>query len=223
MPFPRSATPPTLAPEQADYRLQRAHLLESTQRLPEAIADYRRALALRPGDASAKLNLALCERLHAQQGSQPSLSPPAQSELLDSLVAQHRDLEIGPLSHLLNREEQNNEALLRARLASYTSQAGWAPGRVRTVGHGQFGVNLGSLQLGDLHVLDGLPIAELVLTRTSITDLRPLAALPLRVLDLNQCKIADLSPLRGMKLKELSVNQSLVTDLSHSWACRWKR
>ena len=61
----------TLAPEHAEYLLARAHLLESTQRLPEAAQEYRRVLEQRPDDAAAKLNLALCERLLAEKGAAP--------------------------------------------------------------------------------------------------------------------------------------------------------
>src|SRR6185503_3592165 len=49
----------------ASYHLFRANTLQALARLPEAAAAYRQVLALRSGDASAKLNLDLCEMLLA--------------------------------------------------------------------------------------------------------------------------------------------------------------
>ena len=46
-----------------DYHLLCAQALQSTRKYSEAIAEYRRVLALRPDDKSAKSNMPVCERL----------------------------------------------------------------------------------------------------------------------------------------------------------------
>jgi tetratricopeptide (TPR) repeat protein len=80
-----------LAPDNADYRLARAHLFQSTQRLREAEAEYRLVLARRPGDAAARANLDICTKLLAENGGKPQLPLTLQARLLDTLIAQHRD------------------------------------------------------------------------------------------------------------------------------------
>ena len=52
--------------QSADCILFRAEAYQITRRLPEAIADYRRVLAMRPGDRIASANLAICQRLLAE-------------------------------------------------------------------------------------------------------------------------------------------------------------
>ena len=203
----------SLAPDHADYHLTRANLFQSAQKLSAAADEYRRVLALRPGDAAAKVNLDLCDKLLAENGGAAELPLLLQNKLLDALVAQHRDLEAAPLARLLNRDTQTAEATIRARLASYTAQKGWREINIHREGKG-FSVDLGALQLGDLHALRGLPIVELSLNQTSVTDLRPLAGLPLEKLVLNNSRVSDLSPLRGMKLRKLEIWGTDVSDLS---------
>ncbi len=203
----------TLAPESADYRLARAHLFQSTQKLSAAADEYRRVLSLRPDDAAAKSNLDLCARLLAENGGAAELQLRIQGKLLDALVAQHRALEASPLSKVLKRGNQTAEATIRARLASYTAQKGWNEERIRSRGAG-FTVDLGDLQLGDLSVLRDLPIVGLDLRMTSVSDLRAIAGLPLFRLSVAQARVSDLSPLRGMKLKELSIYNNSVQDLA---------
>jgi serine/threonine protein kinase/Leucine-rich repeat (LRR) protein len=202
-----------LDPESADYQLTRGHLLQSTQQLTQAAAAYRQVLALRPGDAAAKTNLELCDKLLADNGGAPELPLPLQGKLLDALIAQHRDLEAAPLAKLLNRDRQTAEAAIRARLASYTTQPGWTSNRIQNAGRG-YRVGLDGLQLGDLNVLRDLPIVDLGLSSTSVTDLRPLAGMPLEVLRLSNTRISDLSPLRGMSLQRLELFGTDVADLS---------
>jgi len=109
------------APDNADYHLTRAHLLQSTQKLAEAAREYGVALALRPADASAKANRDLSAKLLAENGGKPELPMHLQSKLLDALIEQNRDLEAAPLAKLLNRDNKTAEATIRARLASYTT------------------------------------------------------------------------------------------------------
>ena len=202
-----------LAPESVDYQLTRAHLLQSTQQLTGAAVAYEQVLALRPRDQAAKMNLEICVRLLAENGSAAALPVNLKGKLLDALIAQHRDLEAAPLATLLNRDGKTAEAAIRARLAAYTTQPGWRKDRVQFTGRG-YRVDLANLQLGNLNVLQDLPVVELTLNSTSVTDLRPLAGLPLEVLAISVTHVSDLTPLRAMKLRRLEIFNTDVTDLS---------
>jgi hypothetical protein len=202
-----------LAPDNADDHLFRANLLESAQQFSAAAAAYRRVLELRPGDAAAKTNLELCERLIAEKGDAPSLPPGAQRLLLDALHAQHRDLEAAALGGPKGQGEESAEAALRARLKTYAAQKNWKNGNIRASGKG-FLVDLSSLQIGDLSELHGLPVVALLLNSTSVADLRPLAGLPLEELAIKDTPVTDLTPLHGLKLRDLDLSGTGVSDLS---------
>ena len=204
-----------LVPGSADYALARAHLFESTQKLTEAVAEYRRVLALRPGDAAAQENLDLCGKLLAEGGSGAELPPPLQNKLLDALIAQHRDLDAAPLAARLHRDSETARKTILARLSFYTAQPSWTGTCLESRGtRFKLALGMGRFQLGDLNVLRGLPISELDLSKTPLSDLRPLADLPLEKLNLEKTQVTDLSPLRGMKLRELSIYSSKVSDIT---------
>ncbi|WP_395745999.1 protein kinase domain-containing protein [Prosthecobacter sp.] len=203
-----------LAPENADYGLARANLFQSTQKIAEAEAEYRRVLALRPRDAAAKMNLDICRMLLAEKGAAAELPLQAQGRLLDALIAQRRDLEVTPLAALLHRSTETMVATVRARLASYHTQKRWGEYTVTKNSKGGIVLDLGTFQIGDLNVLRGLPIVALNLGATSVSDLRPIAELPLEELIIGQTRVTDLSPLRGMKLRKLSLGALELTDLS---------
>jgi len=202
-----------LVPENADYALARAHLLESTQRLSAAAAEYRRVLALRPGDAAAQENLKLCAELLSASGGAAELPEAQQNQLLDALIAQHRDLEGVPLAARLHRDSETTRETILARLSFYTSQPAWNSGRLAQTG-ARFHLDLHQFKIGDLNVLRGLPIYKLGFNLTSLNDLRPLAGLPLEELVISNTLVSDLSPLRGMKLRKLYLQGSRVSDIT---------
>ena len=201
-----------LDPDNVDYRLARAHLLQSTQQLREASDEYRKVLSSRPGDGSARMNLALCESLLAEVGNARSLSQPLQNKLLNALVAQHRDLEAAPLASRLNRASETEQAAMLARLSAYTSQKGWNPGRLSKVVE-MYQISLGGLQVGDLSMLRGLRILSLDISGSTVSDLEPLAGLPLTNLGLGGTKVSDLKPLAGMNLTSLNLSATRVVSL----------
>gem|GEM_PF-1715377 len=202
-----------LDPDNADYRLARANLLQSTQRLSQAADEYRQALALRPSDNSAKTNLTLCEDLIAGKRGAEKLPLALLNQLLDALVAQRRDLEAAPLSKHLNRDGETLKATVLAKLSFYRAQKGWNDNKL---GYFNGGINLTltDLPIGDLSALRGLPINRLTLTNSNLTDLRPLAGMPLEWLNLAYTKVSDLTPLKGMKLRYFNMRGSKVKDLS---------
>lgn len=79
----------------ADYHLFRAHLRQSAQDLATSAEGYRRVLALRPADAAAKINLALCEKLLSESGG-AALQLEQQRQLLAALRTQKRLVESAP-------------------------------------------------------------------------------------------------------------------------------
>jgi tetratricopeptide (TPR) repeat protein/predicted Ser/Thr protein kinase len=67
----------------------------------------------------------------------------------------------------------------------------------------------------DLAPLAGMPLNELILTRTSVADLRPLAGMPLQKLHLGRTRVSDLSPVKGMQLTFLLLDGNPgLSDLS---------
>jgi serine/threonine protein kinase len=202
-----------LAPENADYRLARAHLLQSTKRLAEAADEYRQVLARRASDHSARINLEVCEGLITEARGAEKLPLALLNKLLDALIAQHRDLEAAPLSKLLHRDGETLKATVLAKLSFYRDQKGWNDSRL---GYFNGGINLTLTDLipGDLSALKGLPINRLTLGNSNLTDLRPLAGMPLDWLTISYTKVSDLSPLKGMKLRVLKMRGLGVKDLS---------
>jgi len=197
----------------ADYHLFRAHLLESGQQLAQAGAEYRRVLALRPADAAAKANLALCEKLLAESGG-AALGQPQQHQLLVALREQKRTVEAAPLAALIDPDVSLAMAALVARLREYQKQTPRIHERVSVLPNGTFTVRLDGFALGVLSILKGQPISVLQLSGTNLTDLRGIPGLPLKELNLANTKVTDLSPLHGMTLEILNLNAWPIADLS---------
>jgi serine/threonine protein kinase len=198
----------------ADYHLFRANLREALQDLAAAAEGYRHVLALRPADAAAQTNLALCEKLLGESGGTP-LQLDQQRQLLAALRTQKRLVESAPLAALIDPDIASAKAAIESRLRGCVNQPGWKmESRITTLPDGTFKVNLASLEFDDPSVLKGQPVSELLLANTGVSDLSGLAGLPLKELDLSSTKVSDLSPLRGMKLKTLYVTNTDVSDLS---------
>jgi serine/threonine protein kinase/Leucine-rich repeat (LRR) protein len=204
----------SLQPKNSDYVLFRANLLESSQRLGEAAEEYRLVLALRPNDAGANKNLAICEHLLAMNSGAVSLRRECQVELFEALMAQGRRVEAAPLAISLGQGQEAVEAALRARLKEYSTQIGWNEGRIRSLPNGMLSVNLNGLKLGDLNQLIGFPIRELDLGNTGAPDLLVVAQLPVTKLSLNYNQLTDLSPIHHLRLTSLDLRSATVTDLA---------
>ena len=202
-----------LAPDNPDFHLFRANTLQAMQRLPEAADSYNHALALRPEDASAKVNLELCHRLLATAAGNP-LTRSQQTQLLDAIVAQKRSADGVFLASALGREAEARLAKIKAQLGDVTQQPKWNDARLASRDDGTVAADLSDLSLPDLSVLRDLPISALIIARVGVSDLSPLAALPLVKLDCSDNPISDLDPLRSRSLKQLSIDSTRVADLS---------
>jgi len=114
----------TIDARNPDVLLRRAHYLQASLRLPEAADTYRRLLAVRP-DESAKLNLALTERL---QGQWPATGVPDNhllKELVDAMRAQHRELEAVPLGLRIGLGSQATLDAINAAFADWAKLPEW--------------------------------------------------------------------------------------------------
>ncbi len=197
----------------ADYHLFLANLRQSSQDLSAAAAGYSRVLALRPADAAAKTNLALCETLLRETGGAPP-GRPQQHQLLAALREQKRLVEAAPLATLIDPDIKLATAAILSRLREARKQPGWGDYNVSALPDGTFKINLGRFTPIDFSVLKGQPVSVLILQSTGIADLGSLAGLPLKELDLQDAQAPDLSPLRGMKLQWLNLNNAkAVSDL----------
>ncbi len=196
----------TIAPENADFHLQRANVLQAALRLDEAAVGYRRVLALRKGDAAATTNLALCEKLSARGGE---LSSGDLQSLLRTMLDQKRDAEAAPLALRLGQGAAVISAAIDEALSGWKTLAGWKSiPRVSRLGDGSYSLNLSGLGLADLTPLAklrDLPISELNIAENPVADLSPLAGLPLRSLNGYHSGITSLLPLRGMPLRSLAI------------------
>ena len=68
--------------------------------------------------------------------------------------------------------------------------------------------------IGDLSLLEHLPLRDLNAAGTKVADLSPLKGMPLETLDLLDTAVSDLKPLAGMKLTSLNIAGTKVADLS---------
>ena len=199
----------------ADYQLFRAHLHQSSQELAAAAAGYRRVLTLRPADAAATTNLALCEKLLRESGG-ADLQRDQQLQLLAALRAQKRLIEAAPIAALLSPDIESARAAVLARLQELRKQPQWHSARhLKVLPDGTFSLSLEKSALIDFSVLKGTPVTRLNLNDTRIADLSTLAGLSLRNLHLRNAKVTDLSPLRGMPLEVLDLSSARgITNLT---------
>ncbi len=132
---------------------------------------------------------------------------------MDALMREGRAVEAGPLAAHLGQGSKALEATLRARLREYAAQPGWKYTNIASLPNGTFHVALYHMKLGDLSVLQGLPVSELDLDDPDLKDLRLVSGLPLTSLSIGSCQVTDLSPLRGLKLERLDCSGCGISDL----------
>ncbi len=202
-----------LDPDNADYHLARANTLQAQSRLREAAESYRRVLALRDGDAAAKTNLEICEKLLAESGG-GKLTLQQKNKLLDAILAQKRQADAVPLSRELKRDTDTAETTIKTRLKAIMAQPNWKPDKLKRQPNGTFSLDLTGVKISDLAVLEGMPISSLTLVGSEPVDIGPLQNVPLTWLNLGNRPVTDLSSLKGLKLRSLELSGTKVTDLS---------
>jgi serine/threonine protein kinase len=200
-------------PNNADYQLFAARVLQGQSRLEEAVAAFRRVLGARK-DVLAEENLTLCERLLRRFGSS-ELPQSAKAILLVALQQQGRAKDATDLSAELRKSAPHNARLLEELLEKLP---GWNPSRLRSLPDGTLSLNASNLKIESPSSLDHLPISELKLDATPLSAeaewLDTLPRLPLKSLSLRSCKLADLAFLESSRVEVLDLSDNPVSDLT---------
>lgn len=203
-----------LQPENPDYLLLRANLLQSHQRLPDAIAAFQQVLALRPEDADARTNLTLTEQLLRDNGGELPLKQELQRRLMEALAAQKRTAESILLAKGLGQDGEAVMGLFKTRLKNQMASPKWYSSRLQARPNGTYYLNLSEFPTPDLSILNGLPISGLRIHQDEAPNLTPLASLPLEELDLQIRFLSDIAPLKQLKLRKLLLRYTRVSDIS---------
>ncbi|HEV7406379.1 MAG TPA: protein kinase [Chthoniobacteraceae bacterium] len=202
-----------LDPENPAAHLQHGHYLEAALQLTAATQAFRKVLALRPDDVSARANLALTERLLAENHGADELPDRLVSQLVGSLIAEGRDLEANPLAKRVGQGRETLLATARVRLRAFLSQPNWNSARLFLERDGALHVDLSGLRVPDLEVLRGLPVSFLILNDPAFHDLSPLRGSPLTNLGLRDTSVTDLSPIEDAPLEQLNARAAGLVDL----------
>ncbi|WP_193213143.1 serine/threonine-protein kinase [Luteolibacter marinus] len=228
-----------LQPDQADYQLAKADLLQSQLKLGEAAAAYREAQRMDPSLEAAGRSASLCEELlSAPPASDGGLSRESLSRLHVALLQGQRPAaEIMPVARLLGEERK----LLVDYWSGRLTEVALAPDRplaerLEVRDDGLLALDLSDTKVVDLSRLAGMPLGALDLSGcgeianfaalagfpllksldlqgTKPGDLAALQSLPLEDLDLSDTPVADLSPLKDCRLEQLSIRGTRVSDL----------
>jgi serine/threonine protein kinase len=221
-----------LRPEEPEYILNKADILESQFLFSEAAALYRAVMRMAPNKKRAERNAVLCEKLAAELTGRPQLSRASLVELLDVMTSEQRPAaELLRTGRLLGEE---NKLLLRywlERLKDLPIPPGLRLDERLTAGNdGHLKLDLSGTDIADLTSLEGMPLDRLLLDGCEhVTNLGPLRGMPLRELSLSYmardkgvgldfrrkpCPVNDIAALKGMRLEKLNIGGTYVSDLS---------
>lgn len=208
-----------LRPDDAEFLVQKADLLQCQFRLAEAATIYREALALQPDHARAEASAKLCdELLAAPTGPDGKLTRESLGKLHIALQKQQRPAaELLPAARLLGAEREHLIAYWLERLKDLPiSPEKPLKDRLTVREDDLLELDLKGTQMTDLAVLAGMPLGKLTLwSCRQIPDFTPLREFrSLTYLDLDDTQIADLSVLSGLPLEELYIGGTKVSDLS---------
>jgi serine/threonine protein kinase len=211
-------TASALAPDEPQYLLAKANLLQSQLRLQEAARAYRAVLKLDSANSRARSNGELCERLARESTIKSKLSRESLVELLSTMQRETRPAaEMMGVSRLLGQENGLILSYWMDRLKDLPiTPEKPLQDRLTVTPQGEISLDLSGTEITDLRPLEGMPLGLLNLTNCDrIRDFTPLRQMPLRVLDLNGTEVVDLSPIGTLKsLSKLSLSKTKVQDLS---------
>jgi len=200
-------------PNNADYQLFAARILQGQARLEEAATAFRKVIQSRK-DVLAEENLSLCERLLRRSGN-AELPQSAKAILLVALQQQGRTKDATDLMAELQKNAADNARQIEELMDKLP---GWNPSRLRSLPDGTFSLNVTTLKVESPSSLDHLPISELKLDGLLLSAeaewLDTLPRLPLKTLSLRSCKLADLGFLEGARVEILDLSDNPVSDLS---------
>jgi serine/threonine protein kinase len=209
-----------LVRDEAQYRVLRANLCQTTFKFAEAIKEYEVAAKLLPNDLVIRHNLELTRRQAAVNLGNPTNLNEIAFVLQTNAQIQGRMAEALSLSRRVTKRERDMLARSTSLLASWRAQlkAGGIPDQqIETLSlnpDGTATLNLDNSSVTNLSCLAGIPLSSLSAYVTGISSLEPLRGMPLTFLSVGSTKVDDLRPLTGMPLKHLIVHMTRVNDLA---------
>jgi serine/threonine protein kinase len=211
-----------LMPERVDFHVLKGHILQSQLRLADARAAYARALELEPQSETAQQNLALCDKLLADNAGREELLPASLNELQAAMLKQGRSAEALAMVRRLGKDNQTALATWRNVLEREgLLDKNKGPSQIIVDASGLFTVNLNRNKIDNIAALKDMPVKELQLMLTDVRDLSPLRNAPLQFLNLAGTPVADLEPLRGSPVRVLILaGCRQLTDLEPLADCR---
>ena len=201
-----------LVPENIEYRLHLANLLQASLDLGAAAKEYEAVLRMDPANEAAKDNLALGKRLRKSLAAGDGASASVVGQMYPALVAQGRFSQALAMLAKANPDAEDVGSL-KAFYEEHLRNKGVEFKGLKMTEGGFCELDLSRAGIADLSPLKGMPLARLKLYFCE-SDLSPLRGMPLTSLRLTGYGITDLSPLRGMQLVSLGLQCERLTDLS---------
>jgi serine/threonine protein kinase/Leucine-rich repeat (LRR) protein len=214
-----------LRPDEAEYLVAKADLLQCQLKLAEAAAMYREALRVKPGLARVQASVNLCDELvAAKPNAAGKLTRESLAKLHLAMQQQQRPAaELMPVARLLGEEKKLLVDYWLALLKELPVSAERPlKNRLTMREDGRLALDLSDTKVLDLSPLITAPLATLNLSKNrDLTDISPLHGLKLIELNVGETSVADLAPLREMHtLEMLDVSGSKVTTLTALSALR---
>lgn len=205
-----------IVPDESEYYVLKGNILQSLLRLKEARESYLEALRHRSAIKLASENIALCEKLLAENQDAKTLLPGSIQQLLLAMQKQERFSEAIAMLEHLNQNKTMVLSTWRAILAKDEVGILMEPsGRtLEQDENGLLSLDLHDLAIEKLPNLKGMPLVDLNLSGTKISNLGALKGLPLQKLNLSNTLVAEISVLRGMALTTLALEGTKVRDLA---------
>jgi len=215
-------------PNNADYHYQRGNYLQTLLRLDDAEDSYQRVIDINPNHPGAKENLALTQKILAEENEDHELEPRHIRELEKAMIDQKRITEASVVAAKSGLEPGKFFRELRAAmdanpelrpLRELISDRREIKGRFVKQGDGTWTANFRDVPPATYMPLlrsGVVRISSLVLDGANIPDLAALSSLKeLRSLSLNGCRgLNDLTPLAGLPIRSLNLARSDVADLA---------
>lgn len=199
-------------PQEVEFRLLQANVLQTLMRLDEARAAYAAALRVSPTNAAAQTNLAFCDHLAAQV-RRGEWRGNTLTNLLATLRQQERLDEAQYLDSYLGAEQRQLVETWTARL----QEAKISTSTMKVYQGLTFGLHVSHLRENEaaIEVLKGMPLRTLHIgDAAAIRDLAPLAGMPLERLRITGAKLDSIEALKGLPLVELDLSECrLAGDL----------
>ena len=194
-----------LRPDVAEYHYLKGNLLQTSLRFAEAQELYQATLARDPAHVLAQENLALCEKLRAENIGRDELPRATLKELRGAMIRQGR---LHEANILLPRLGKDIPLMVDA-----CSKAIGHNGTANLINGDTIQVALNNA-VDSFSMLRGLRFDILIANRCQVTDLSPLHGIALTEFYYASTPVSDLSPLKGMPLTVLTISGAKVTDLS---------